>query len=186
VIKLDNIKKHLEIEFKTFISKNEYERMLKLFNLEDKVFEQTNYYFDTNDYKLINNKIVLRIRKKEQYKLTKKEKSDNANMESSRYLTDEEAKDMIKNGFDASIIGINNYVKNICSLTTFRAKTPYKNGTLFFDKSVYNGITDYEIEFEADDIENGQKEFDKFLNENSIERKVPVSKSKRAFNTLKK
>ena len=42
----------LEIEFKTAISKDEYEKLIKLFDLENDIFTQTNYYFDTLDYSL--------------------------------------------------------------------------------------------------------------------------------------
>ena len=62
-----------EIEFKTFITKEKYEELLKYFNLENNIFSQTNYYFDTEDNKLMSEKTVLRIRQKGcSYKLTKK------------------------------------------------------------------------------------------------------------------
>ena len=54
----------LEIEFKSKLTKAQYEALLKKYGLEDKVFKQTNYYFDTPDHKLINNHIILRIREK--------------------------------------------------------------------------------------------------------------------------
>lgn len=184
------MQKHLEIEFKTFISKEKYEELLNKFNLNDKIFTQTNYYFDDDSFSLLKNLVVLRIRKKEQYKLTKKEKGDNANNETSLYLTDEQAQDMISNGFDASIIGISSYVKTQYNLTTYRAKTPYLNGTLFLDKSTYFDKVDYEIEFEALDYEEGLKTFNHFLKENDIEKTQSISKSKRAYkeylNNLKK
>ena len=62
-----------EIEFKTLITKEQYEKLLKDFNLENNIFTQTNYYFDTEDAKLLQEKTVLRIRhKNNSYKLTKK------------------------------------------------------------------------------------------------------------------
>jgi uncharacterized protein YjbK len=173
---------HIEIEFKTLIDEITYLALLKEFGLEDKTFIQTNYYFDTNNNDLMNKKTVLRIRKKEQYKLTKKEKGNNSNLETSLYLTNEQALNMIKNGFDASIINEPYFVKNICSLQTIRAKTNYKDGIIFFDKSTYLDKTDYEIEFEASDYENGLKTFTNFLIERNIEKKDAISKSKRAFN----
>ena len=88
---------------------------------------------------------------------------------------------MIKEGFDASVIGINENVINIASLTTYRAKTTYKNGTIFLDKNTYFDTTDYEIEFEATEIELGRKEFLEFLEENNLEYIKIVSKSKRAY-----
>ncbi len=176
--------KHLEIEYKTLISENEYNTLINKFDLADKTFEQTNYYFDTKNYKLMDKKTVLRIRKKEQYKLTKKEKSENGNLESSLYLTDEEALTMLENGFDAKIINEPYYVKVITSLKTTRAKTSFKGGTLFFDKSEYNGHIDYEIEYEVEDVKIGQSVWIEFLKDNNIIQKNPVSKSKRAFSTI--
>jgi uncharacterized protein YjbK len=177
------MQQHLEIEFKTLITKQEYLNLIKEFKLENDIFSQTNYYFDTENSDLMNKKTVLRIRKKKQYKLTKKEKDINGNKESSIYLKDTEALDMINNGFDAHIINEPYYVKNVCALTTLRAKTKYKDGIIFFDHSIYNNIEDYEIEYEAENYEKGKKIFEEFLKEHKITKKEPVSKSKRAFNT---
>ena len=41
------MKTNLEIEFKTLIDEETYEKMLKKFDLENNVFEQINHYFDT-------------------------------------------------------------------------------------------------------------------------------------------
>lgn len=177
---------HLEIEFKTLISKEMYQKLLKEFDLEDKIFSQTNYYFDTQNYDLTKRKVMLRIRKKDKYKITKKEKKSTGNQETSVFITDDEAISMIKNGFNASIIGENCNVKLITSLTTHRAKIPFLNGTLFFDKSEYNGHTDYEIEYEANNYEEGKKTFKDFLLMHNIEQKTPISKSQRAFESIKK
>lgn len=175
------MQKHLEIEFKTFISKDQYENLLEKFNLNNKIFKQTNYYFDDSNFSLLKDKIVLRIRKKEQYKLTKKEKGESGNNESSLYLTDSEAQNMIAQGFDASIIGINKQVQTQYHLTTYRAKTPYLGCMLFLDKSVYLDKTDYEIELEVDNYDDGLKIFLDFLKENNIEYNKSNSKAERAF-----
>ena len=45
--------KNKEIEFKTFISKETYDTLLEEFNLATNIFPQTNYYFDTEDTKLM-------------------------------------------------------------------------------------------------------------------------------------
>ena len=172
---------HLEIEFKTLISKEQYLNLLKKFDIENKTFEQTNFYFDTMFQKLKKNKTVLRIRKKEQYKLTKKEKVSEGNQETSIYLTDIEAQKMIKKGFDASIIGEPYKVRLYTTLKTTRAKTPYKCGTLFFDKSEYSEKVDYEIEFEVENKAQGETIWREFLKENNIEQKPVISKSERAF-----
>lgn len=41
--------KNKEIEFKTFISKEQYENLLEEFHLTNNIFPQTNFYFDTED-----------------------------------------------------------------------------------------------------------------------------------------
>ena len=75
---------------------------------------------------------------------------------------------MIKNGFNANLIGINEFVTNVATLKTTRVKMPYKSGTLFFDMNNYYDITDYEIEFEAENEELGLQEFNEFLRENNL------------------
>ena len=172
----------LEIEFKTAINKDEYEKLIKLFNLENEVFVQTNYYFDTLNHSLINEHVILRIREKaHNIKLTSKTPQDIGTLEKHIILNKDEAYKMIKEGFDASIIGINKNVTNVATLTTHRATTPYKNGKLFFDKNTYYDITDYEIEFECDDEEKGKELFLEFLKEHNINYIKMESKSKRAF-----
>nr|MCR5231304.1 CYTH domain-containing protein [Acholeplasmatales bacterium] len=138
-----------EIEFKTFIPEETYNVLVKEFGLENNIFAQTNHYFDTDDTKLMKEKTVLRIRQKgNNYKLTKKTRAEVGADETHILLSKEKALDMLKNGCDASIIGLPFMVHKICELTTYRCSAPYKNGTIFFDKSVYYDKTDYEIEYE--------------------------------------
>ncbi len=171
-----------EIEFKTFITKEKYEELLKRLSEEDSILVQTNYYFDDLNHTLESNKKVLRIRQKgEQYKLTKKSKGDVGNIENHIYITKDQALNMIKDGFDANIIDENMFVTNICKLTTYRTKLKYKTGFLFLDKSIYNNKTDYELEYEATDHSIGKKEFDEILNELNISYNPSYSKFKRAL-----
>lgn len=172
----------VEIEFKTKISKDEYEKLIKLFDLKDKIFSQTNYYFDTPNHSLIKNGIILRIREKSyNIKLTSKTPQETGVLERHIILDKDEAYKMIENGFDASIIEINEHVNMVAKLTTHRAKMEYKSGTLFFDMNTYYDTTDYEIEFESNNEELGKKEFLEFLNENNLTYIKMISKSKRAY-----
>ena len=50
-----------EIEFKTFITKEQYDSLINEFGLDNNIFMQTNHYFDTEDTKLMNEKTVLRV-----------------------------------------------------------------------------------------------------------------------------
>ena len=178
--------KNKEIEFKTFISKEVYESLLKEFELENNVFAQTNFYFDTDDLDLMNEKTVLRIRKKgNNYKLTKKTRAEVGADETHQLISKEKAENLLANGFDANIMGLPYFVHNIAQLTTHRASAPYKNGTIFFDKSVYYGHVDYEIEYEVDDVKEGAVEFKNFLDSHNIEFKESIRKSKRAYDNRK-
>ena len=53
--------KHLEIEMKTLLSKEEYDRLQTQF-LEVTPVTQKNYYLDTPDFYLRQHKIAMRIR----------------------------------------------------------------------------------------------------------------------------
>ncbi|MDE5714509.1 MAG: CYTH domain-containing protein [Anaeroplasmataceae bacterium] len=178
--------KNKEIEFKTFISKEQYEKLLEEFKLTNNIFPQTNFYFDTEDARLMQDQTVLRIRKKgNNYKLTKKTRSEIGADETHILISKEKAYEMLKNGFDASIIGLPYQVKNIAELTTYRASGPYKDGTIFFDRSEYYDKVDYEIEYEVDEVEQGLKNFKEFLQNHHIEYKESIRKSKRAFDNRK-
>ena len=75
----------------------------------------------------------------------------------------------LKNGFNANIIGIPYDVIYQAKLTTYRASSPYKNGTLFLDKSTQYDKVDYEIEYEVDDDKEGLVDFKEFLAKYQIE-----------------
>ena len=178
--------KNIEIEFKTFISEDVYNNLIKEFELENNIFSQTNYYFDTEDTLLMQEKTVLRIRQKgSNYKLTKKTRAEVGADETHLFISKEQAENFLQNGFDAKIINLPYYVKNIAQLTTHRASTPYKNGTLFLDKSEYYGKVDYEIEYEVDEEKEGLKDFKNFLDSHNITFKESIRKSKRAFDNRK-
>ncbi|MBQ9124064.1 MAG: CYTH domain-containing protein [Acholeplasmatales bacterium] len=171
-----------EIEFKTFISEDDYVNLLKEFELENNIFAQTNFYFDTEDTKLMAEKTVLRIRQKgNNFKLTKKTRAEVGADETHILLAKDKALELLANGFDAKIIELPYFVTKIAELTTYRASVPYKNGTLFLDKSVYYGHVDYEIEYEVDDVKQGTKDFNTFLDTYHIKFKESIRKSKRAY-----
>ena len=177
------MKTNIEIEFKTAITEAVYNKIIEKFALHNTIFKQTNHYFDTENNDLIKSKTILRIRQKEnQYKLTSKKHTEQGTLENHLYLTNDEAHNMLENGFDANKVNIDHHVKKVAELTTYRAKTPYKGGILFFDKSIYYGNIDYEIEYEVTNEEEGLKIFKAFLNENNIPFVKMISKAKRAYN----
>lgn len=180
------MKTNVEIEFKTAITKDVYEGMLKLFDLENNIFKQTNYYFDTVDLDLNKQNIVLRIREKgNNIKVTYKKQSGKGAFESHILLTKADATKMIENGFNAKdfFSDLDYFVSFKASLDNYRVSTYYESGTLFFDRSDYHGITDYEIEFEYHDYDQGKAIFDNFLSNHNIKFKSAKRKSERALKT---
>ncbi len=177
--------KNIEIEFKTSIPLEKYNKLLQLFNLENNIFKQTNHYFDTDDFNLNHDKIVLRIRQKgdNHFKVTLKSQSEQGAFESHVLLHKDQALEMIKNGFQTKDFfeDINYFVTFKASLDNFRVSTPYEGGTLFFDRCEYCGIVDYELEYEVCNYDDGLKIFNKFLNKHKIEQVPMKRKSERAF-----
>lgn len=180
-------KSNIEIEFKTAITKEKYLELLSLFELEDNVFKQTNYYFDTNDLSLNNDHTVLRIRQNnDRYKVTLKKQSDKSAFENHFILNKEQALDKIKNGFNTKdYFSIDYDVTFKASLDNHRVSTPYLDGVLFLDKCDYHGITDYEIEYEVNDYDEGKKAFEQLLKKYNIDFIKTKRKSERALNPSK-
>ena len=179
------MKSSIEIEFKTLLSEEEYNRMIKKFELEDNIFTQENYYFDTDDFYIRNNKLGLRIRHKNNtWKVTMKKPCDDYLCEYSIILSEDEALNYIKNGFSLKEFGYDLLVNFKAKNVTERAIVSYKNGNLFFDKCSYNGIVDYEIEYEADDSNRGIDDFKNFLKDNHITYSPSYHKEERAFRSL--
>lgn len=175
---------NVEIEFKTRISKATYEKLLHEFELEENVFKQTNFYFDTDDLQLNKKSMVLRIRqRKDTFKLTLKSQSETGAFEYHVFLDEKQAEKMKKEGFRTKDFfeQIDYQVNFQASLDNYRASTPYMGGTLFLDYCEYCGIKDYELEYEADHFETGLDSFNKMLERFDITFKQTKRKSERAL-----
>jgi len=177
--------KNIEIEFKTGLTEEKYRELLAKFKLENNIFKQVNHYFDTDDYILNQQKIVLRIRQKSDthYKVTLKSQSEQGAFESHVLLHPDQAKDMIENGFNTKDFfeDIDYFVTFKVSLDNYRVSTPYEGGTLFLDRCDYCNVIDYEVEYEVNDYHQGQKLFLKFLDDYGIKQMPTRRKSERAF-----
>ncbi len=180
---------NIEIEFKCPISKDEYESLIKLFDLENNIYKQTNFYFDTEDRYFLKQKTTLRIRLKHpnRYKVTLKTSSKEGALEQHVFLSPEKALMMIDQGFNTfDFFEIDQNVTLFGKLDNYRVSTPYKSGELFLDKVEYFDLVDYEIEYEVDNYETGKKDFERFLSENKITRKPSQRKSERIYNYIQK
>lgn len=175
--------KNLEIEFKCPIDKQDYDRLIKDFGLEDNIYLLTNYYFDSKDKTLHKERTVLRIRHKHSnnhYKITLKQDTPQGALESHVLLKEDEALGFIEKGFNVKdFFDIDLDVFLHGKLDNYRVSTPYKDGELFLDKISYFDTIEYEIEYEVDNFEQGQTLFDKFLDEHHIAKKPYKRKSQR-------
>ncbi len=180
------MKTSIEIEYKTLITKDKYDELLQTFDLEGNIFRQKNYYFDDENFYLRKNNMALRIRHKgDIYKMTlKRPHPDGCLYEDSILLTKEKALDLIKNGFCPSEYGLDINVTLKATLETNRASTPYLDGKLFFDQSIYCDIVDYEVEYEASDLKQGLKTYKNFLKEFNIPHKNGKHKIDRVYEKL--
>ncbi len=177
--------KNIEIEFKTALSLEKYQELLKLFHLENNIFKQINYYFDTDSNNLNQKNIVLRIRQKgdNHYKVTLKSQSEQGAFESHVLLTKSQAEEMIKNGFQTKDFfdDVDYFVNYRVSLVNYRVSTPYEGGVLFLDRCEYCGVEDYEVEYEVSNFNEGQLIFHQFLDRHNIVALPTKRKSERAF-----
>lgn len=157
--------KEIEIEIKSLINNDEYNKIVSYFNNYESVsYTQINYYIDTPNLSLIKLKDGLRIRKKEEYKITYKTPLNEGVLEINQKINEEDFL-IFKNSFifpegEVKEYMINkninvNELKILSILTTFRIDIKYKNGLLSIDKNTYNNVIDYEIEFEYDNYQKG-------------------------------
>jgi len=191
------LSQHIEIEFKNLINKEEFNRLVQHFNLSKHSFhQQTNDYFDTQNFSLKLLSSALRVRTKEnKYELTLKEPHTVGLLETTDYISHEEKKILFKNnGFPNGNVKQRLIEKGIPvdeiihfgTLNTERAEIPYKGGILVFDKSSYLNITDYEIEFEVNNAEEGLKVFNSLLHQFHIPKRPTLNKIARFYQAKQK
>lgn len=185
--------KQLEIEFKTLLTKEEYQKLIERFS-NYKGNYQTNYYFDTPRFTLKATDIGLRVRVRDSYELTLKRRKHYSIIETNKIISKEIFEEFLENGIVpdeeirneiAGIIG-NQKLVNFMSLTTYRVNVPYKSGLLAIDKCEYLGEVDYELEYEATSYEQGKREFVEIVNEFGVKYKKSEAKIKRAYAALRK
>ena len=71
------------------------------------------------------------------------------------------------------------------ALTTYRQETKYKGDLLVLDKSEYFDTTDYELEFEVKDYNQGLQSSNLFTNELNLEHHQPLNKASTFFKKRK-
>ena len=187
--------KHLEIEMKTLLSEEEYDRLLAQFSKVTPV-TQKNYYLDTPDFYLRHHKIAMRIRTFDtSAELTIKIPQKVGNMEYNQDLSLEEAnhylkecklpQGMIFDELTSRGLSTSGWVVLGC-LTTVRYEKQTPIGLMALDQSQYFDIVDYELELEVEDSNQGSLDFQEFLQANEIHYKKAPSKLVRFIENMKK
>ncbi|MCM3004879.1 CYTH domain-containing protein [Priestia koreensis] len=182
----------LEIEFKNMLTKGEFVRLTKQFTLTENDFKlQENHYFDTADFQLKNHGAALRIRqKKGTYTLTLKQPVKDGLLETHEPLSKEQAENILENplhifGQIVTILADMNIstssLLHFGTLATNRAEFSYKSGLLVLDHSFYLEKEDYELEYEATDFTEGQKEFKDLLHSLTIPARTTENKIRRFY-----
>lgn len=187
--------KHLEIEMKTLLSKEGYQRLQGQFS-EITPITQKNYYLDTPDSYLRQHKIAMRIRTFDtSAELTIKIPQEVGNMEYNQALTLEEAKKcleecklpqgMILEELSNRGVSPSGWIVLGC-LTTVRYEKETSIGLMALDQSSYFDVVDYELELEVENGDQGSLDFQEFLQANDIEYKKAPSKLVRFIENMKK
>lgn len=185
---------HLEIEFKTLLTKEEYHSLEDFFKDQPPI-RQTNHYIDTPDQAIRNHRMALRIRTlADRAELTLKVPQDAGHFEYNQALTFEQveaflSKKKLPQGDIASFLtDLDIPLTSLDvwgSLETERREKRIPKGLLAFDRSRYNSIEDYELEMEVDDASD-ETYFHEFLKEKQIEYKPAKSKVARLAQSLLK
>lgn len=158
---------NIEVEYKILLSKDNFDKLSNLY--PDKIFtKQVNTYYDTKNNDLRRMHCGMRIREKDnKFLITLKVPTIKGHEEFECYVS-ENSSNMFKTS-EINIIlkklGIFDDVIAIGECVTYRAVIKTNKAELCFDINEYNGITDYEIEYEQTTDHDGITEFNKILSQ---------------------
>ncbi len=167
----------IEIEAKALVSEKEYLSLVALFPSHP-AYTQTNYYIDTQDRLLAKEGIALRIRERDdRFELTLKTPLSEGKLEKNALISREEfdaflLKGIFPKGDTARFLTMLDFnvedLRILTSLKTKRVDIEYENGLLSLDKNTYSGITDYEIEFEYNNLQDAEVILKNFLESHHV------------------
>jgi len=187
--------KHLEIEMKTLLNKDEYQRLQDHFSGVTPI-TQRNYYLDTPDFYLRKHKIAMRIRTfEDSAELTIKIPQTIGNMEYNQALSLEETTKCLESGKLPQGMILDELLSRgilprdwtvLGCLTTIRYEKETSIGLMALDQSHYFDIVDYELELEVENGDQGKLDFKDFLEANGIDYQKAPSKLVRFIENMKK
>lgn len=184
----------IEIEFKQRLNQFTYERLMDHYKQDrSPVFHQVNHYFETPDYLLKSHGSALRVRETNgQLTLTFKQPHSEGLLETHESLS-EETFTAFKNSGNLPDGEVKAQIQSLLktadlpklvyfgSLATDRSEIALDEGLLVLDRSTYVGITDYELEFESSNYEQGRNFFDELLRSLRLTPDEPSNKIRRFF-----
>ncbi|MCM3114273.1 CYTH domain-containing protein [Neobacillus sp. MER 74] len=183
---------NIEIEFKNILTKNEYERLLRFFKVDkNQIFKQENHYFDTPNFSLKSKETALRIRKKGlNYEMTLKQPATVGLLETNQTISEDDAQLAIRTGklptgiiqrlIEESKVPYST-IEYFGSLITERVEFEYQQGLLVLDHSIYLDTEDYELEYEVENYQNGEKLFIELLEQFKIPTRLTENKIRRFY-----
>ncbi|UUX34181.1 CYTH domain-containing protein [Fundicoccus culcitae] len=170
----------IEKEIKIMLSHENFQKLINHFQFNDiNPLKQTNTYYDTKDASLKQLQTALRLR-------VFKDSSEWTLKQTQANLTSLEITKMIASVQEApttltpEFIGLEicafleemsidiNRLKPTYEMTTYRWNQPVEYGLFAIDQTTYFDQTDYELELETDNLENGQKQIKILLNKLDI------------------
>ena len=178
---------HLEIEFKTLVSPQDFKRLIDHFAIQKTdFFTQTNHYFDTDDFQLKAQRMGLRIRVlADRGELTLKVPAPEGLLEINNHFIKRNhlptegavAKKLQELGIEIASIHL------IGSLKTARAEKQIPQGLLALDESWYNQQHDFELELEVTEAESGKQAFQTLMADLNIPITLAPNKIQRMMRT---
>lgn len=185
--------KEIEIEFKSMLTQNDYEKLLHYYNVMNKQFViQTNLYFDTADFQLKQRGMGLRIRYfSDTAEATLKIPQTVGLLEVTDRLSLDEVEQAInKDQFTPYATEILGQLRTfnislsdlhlIGKLITKRAEFTIPEGKLALDESWYSDYHDFELELEVPDYNFNEGDFKQLLNKFELPYRKTKNKIARA------
>ena len=177
--------KHIEYEERVLISESDYKKVIEDVKKEGKPLTYLhieNIYLDDSNSYIRKTKKMLRIRRTNNTceELTLKMKdADGSTIEINETL---ERHPIIDKELDNKFEEFHEVIR----LTTERIEVQYPNYLFVIDKNMYCGITDYDLEVEADNQANAKKIIEFYCEKYKLQYDPKYkTKSHRAFNAMK-
>lgn len=185
----NEIKPHLEIEYKTLITETQYQTLLSGLPF-GQCFNQTNVYYDTLSHQFRSLNVSCRIRSvNNTHELTFKVPAKQGKLEHNFIVSSNDASVFKRMDISQFIdsLGIQADLVQQGILITQRCTLQRPYGELCLDLNTYNGLVDYELEYELYGTKQneGLHDYQSILNQiGLVYHKNAPSKIKRCLSTI--